>query len=93
MYFVQRSTLAYVFCIGAGGRVFVMGTYLGLLASLVTTFFCINVYMGTSSKISSESPYFSVELAYFMDETIYDLYTRTYLIICILALIFTYICV
>jgi hypothetical protein len=31
--------LSYVFCIGAGGRVFVMGTCLGLLASLVTTFF------------------------------------------------------
>jgi hypothetical protein len=70
-----------------------MGTYLGLIASLVTTFFSINVYMGTSSKISSESPYFSVELSYFMNETIYALYTRTYLIICILAVIFTYVCV
>lgn len=70
-----------------------MAIYLGLLASLFCTFFCINVYMQTSAKISEESPYFSVALSSFMGDTIYNIYMRSWIIICIIAFIFTYICV
>jgi hypothetical protein len=77
----------------SGGRIFVIGIYLGLLASLVTTFFAINVYMSLSAKISEESPYFSTSIVHWMDMTIFSLYTRSYVIILVLALAFMYICV
>ena len=77
----------------SGGRIFVIGIYIGLLASLVTTFFAINVYMSLSAKITEESPYFSTNLVHWMDNVIFALYTRSYIIVVVLTCAFAYVCV
>jgi hypothetical protein len=80
------------FC-NAGGRIFVIGIYLGLIASLVTTFFAINVYMGESAVFNHESPFFDFELVSWQRTQIFQYYTRSYIIICLIAIFAMYICV
>jgi hypothetical protein len=86
------TVFSLTFCI-AGGRIFVIGIYLGLIASLVTTFFAINVYMSESAVFNHESPFFDVELVSWQRTQIFQNYTRSYIIICLIALFAMYICV
>ena len=76
-----------------GGRIFVIGIYLGLLVSLVTTFFAFNIYMNESAILGQDSPFFDVELVGWQKKTIFDNYTRSYLWICFVAIFSVYICV
>jgi hypothetical protein len=87
-----RAVFSLIFCI-AGGRIFVIGIYLGLIASLVTTFFAINVYMGESAIFNHESPFFDFELVSWQRREIFLNYTRSYIIICLIAIFAMYICV
>jgi hypothetical protein len=84
--------LSLTFC-NAGGRIFVIGIYLGLIASLVTTFFAINVFMGESAIFGGDSPFFDFELVSWQRRLIFENYTRSYIIICLVAIIAMYICV
>jgi hypothetical protein len=76
-----------------GGRIFVIGIYLGLIAALITTFFSINVYLHLTAVISEESPFFSKDLVRFMKDTIFTVYTRSWLIVVAAASLSAYICV
>jgi hypothetical protein len=86
------TNFSLTFC-NAGGRIFVIGIYLGLIASLVTTFFAINVYMGESAIFNHESPSFDFELVTWQRHTVFDNYTRSYIIVLFMAIFAMYICV
>jgi hypothetical protein len=77
----------------AGGRVFVVGIYFGLIVSLVTTFCAINSYFGESAIFDEDSPFFSSEMVSFMKKTVFQTYTTSYLTICLLAFGSLYVCV
>ena len=88
----EWNFLCLTFC-NAGGRIFVIGIYLGLMASLVTTFFAINIYMNESAILGQDSPFFDFELVSWQKRLIFENYTRSYACICFVAIFAMYICV
>jgi hypothetical protein len=76
-----------------GGRLYLIGIYLGLLLAVITTFFSVNVYISLSAKIAPDSPIYSWQLALSMSTIIYSSVASFVSVISSLAAICLYMCV
>ena len=76
-----------------GGRLYLIGIYLGMLLAVITTFFAINCYMHLSAKIAPDSPIYSWQLASSMSTIVYTTYGPFVGVISCAAILCLYICV
>ena len=76
-----------------GGRLYLIGIYLGMLLAVITTFFAINCYMHLSAKIAPDSPIYSWQLASSMSVIVYGSYELFVNTLSVLAWFLLYICV
>jgi hypothetical protein len=83
----------FIFSLNVGGRIFVIGIYLGLITSLVTTFFAINTYMDESAILSEDSQFFDHSLVTWQRTQVHRSYTTSYITMCLVAAFAMYICV
>ena len=81
------------FCLDAGGRIFVAGIYIGLLASIFFTFSAFNKYIIEFCVFNEESPYFSTVMVQFMRRRILQSFVTCEVIAGVLALFSLYVCV
>jgi hypothetical protein len=76
-----------------GGKLYVIGVYLGMLMAIIATFISLNLYMLLSATIAPDSSIYSFQLVSQMSHIVRESYQLIVTVISVVAWSLFYICV